>query len=129
MIPLLFSSKKTKLSIGGILSLIFLGLFVFRKKEDPEPDSHDVIHEVEINNSNLSDQQAKVLADLSYTAMNGAFTNTDFLFNNLFILNNPSFDHVFKVFGVRDDENLAQWLLGDLSNSQYKKFSDKFNIL
>jgi len=111
---------KSKYTWFGLLGVTIF--FLLPKKEN------DGVSNLDTSQSDLTDSEAKNLADLSETAMWGGGTNEDWLFTNLYPLSNESFNHVVKIFGIRKSESLPQWLMSDLSNSDYKQFSEKFEI-
>lgn len=107
-----------------LIGLFFLFLpFLFRKQDKTEISNPN---NLPTDDTSLTDFQAKAMAENCYTAMKGLGTDEPYLLDSLYPLSIHSFNHVYKVFGIRDDENLQQWLLGDLSKYHYKKFKDKF---
>lgn len=112
---------KSKYTYFSLLGIIILALIPRKPKQ-----TYD---NLDVSDSDLTDVQAKTIADLSYTAMLGAGTDEEYLFDHLFILNESSFVHVLQQFGIRDDQTLAQWLKDDLSTSDFNQFANKFNIL
>lgn len=113
---------KSKYTWFGLLGVIIF--FLLPKKEE-----QDGVSDIDTSESDLTDSQAKRLADLSETAMSGIGTKEQWIFNNLLPLSNESFNHVVQIFGIRKSETLPQWLMGDLFDYEYKRLADKFEIL
>ena len=122
---------KTKIFSMVIIVLLIVLLIFGGKKLINFFKSMQITEKSELNNLILSgerltyaESQYKVFADKIYTAMKGLGTDTSAVYTVFNAMNNKA--DVLKlvtVFGVRDDETLAEWMGGEkfLSVSQINK--------
>lgn len=76
------------------------------------------------SNLTITKTQAKTYADQLYTAMKGFGTDEDTIFTVFNrIETNDDLNLILSQFGIRDNETLPQWLIGDLSSSDRRKLN------
>jgi len=87
-----------------------------KEEEDlPEPYKDD-----DVKKSNLSPRQALMRANTIYTAMKGAGTDEEAIYRAFNLVNADGLRLIYNKFGVRDDEDMGQWFIGDLSADEMK---------
>lgn len=105
-------------TLGTTASILY---FLFRK-EKPKPLSvFDRYTDAEVKDSNISKRQARQRANQLFTAMDGLWTNEVAIGNAFKNVNGPGLKLIYNKFGVRGDENLGQWLIGDLNDFELEQ--------
>lgn len=114
--------NSTSLSI--FFGVLAVALFIKPKKKDSK------IKDVSISGTSLNDSQAQSYADTIYSSFNVIFGFDDLtrIEKTLLPLDNPSFNHVYKKFGIRQNRTLTQWLTEQLSTEEIEPFR-KFDLV
>lgn len=80
--------------------------------------------EMNTESVSISDAQLKMMSDKLYTAMSGVGTDEDAIYEVFGTLSTRSeVIALIKSFGVRDGENLIQWLTSELNASERTKLN------
>jgi len=88
-----------------------------------ESDLTTLIRKVIKEQSVVQDRDWKTVANSLENAMKGLGTDEDTVYEIIYntVSNQSEWYKLYNAFGVRDGENLLQWLKGDLSSSEYSK--------
>lgn len=107
--------------LGGFAAVLGIVATVtaITRKVKAEPLDDDIAYPPsELGNSNISARQAMRRANQLYTAMKGAGTDEEAVYRAQNMLNGDGLKMVYNKFGIREGENLGQWFLNDLSDSE-----------
>lgn len=129
----MFGVNKWILIGVGVLLLLLVLSFVFRKKKGPDEE----VHNEQVNNAidnyeqthpnkkpNYSAHEYTDFANLIYNAVEGAGTDEDAVFRVIYkIRNELDYLYLNKAFGVRDGLTLASWIANDFNVQQIGKLN------
>ncbi len=105
----------------ALTALIGWGVISLFTRKDPTEDLPDPYEAGEVETSNLSVRQALIRANAIYTALDGLGSNEEAVYRAFEGANGAAIKLIYNQFGVRDDEDMTQWFVGDLDSAELKK--------
>lgn len=121
-----FKTALNSYAFIGFFTIFGYWLFFNRNKNKVKPKLSDV----KTINSSLTDIQAESYADSCYSSFNYVlgFDDVETLNRILLPLDNDSFNHVYKKFGLKQERTLVQWLVEQLNEEELTPFM-KFDLI
>ena len=128
-----FNSKTNKILIGSVIGLLALIVVVFlivkfkSKFKDMVTNTklvNSLETEIKTDDITLTQAQFNSYASALYSAMKGAGTDEEKIYNVFRQMQTRSdVLQLIKVFGVKDGDTLSEWLNDDLSASEIEKIN------
>lgn len=121
----IFSKPLTWALIAG--AAIYFGSRLVRKigkKGSIIETKQDIVELEKKQTPSHRDSQYKVYADTLYAAMDGIGTDNDAIYRVFQAMKNDlDIAKLILAYGVKEDETLAEWIIGDLRSSQIDKLN------
>ncbi|WP_064967061.1 hypothetical protein [Tenacibaculum ovolyticum] len=119
-------------ALTGFFAVFGYWLF-FKDKGKGKDQEDEYIQDIDTTGTTLNDVEAKVIANICETAFENSWSEggTDEKTLNRVLLNltNPSFNHVYKSYGIRFDKTLVQTLVDELDEDEIKPYVLRFKIV
>ncbi len=131
MIPIKITPKQIAIIVGCVLALIVViwAIVAIKGKiSDAVTNSKlidEVNKEIDTNKITLTQSQINTLASKIYTAMDGAGTDEEAIYDAFSTLSSYSdLQQLNKTFGVKEHMTLREWLRDDLSTSDINHINE-----
>jgi len=106
--------------LAGLATIGSVSYFIWKDKKSSrgsDVDESPFFSAEETSGSNISQREALRRANQIYTAMDGAGTDEDAIYRAQNLVNASALKLIYNKFGIREEENMGQWFIGDLSGT------------
>ena len=134
----LFDEKTLKLAGKWLLILlvvitvsivVYSGVKKLKKDNEEKVFQNEIEKQINTSNLTLPELEYKTMADMLYTAMKGWGTDEKVIYSVFAKLQNEDdYKKLRSAFGIRDKENLEQWIVGDMNEKERQQINAILNV-
>jgi hypothetical protein len=109
--------------------LLYFGVKRLKKDNKEKSYQKEIDQQIKPANLTFTELEYKSMADMLYTAMKGWGTDEDMIYSVFAKLKTE--DDYLKLrsaFGIRENEKLEQWIIGEMNASERKKLNDILEV-